>query len=317
MADNHEVLISICIPVYKRVDFLKRLLDSIRIQTFRNFEVVVTDDSPGTEIEEFSGQYRQFFPVRYFRNQISLGTPENWNEGIRQARGEWIKLMHDDDWFADTNSLNAYVTAIQQYPNTGLFFSAYENHFLDFNSTEKMRASPFRLWQLVKWPATLISRNVIGAPSVTIFKKDLGIYYDNRLKWLVDIDYYARVVPVTKVRYINKILVNIGLGHHQVTQDCFRQRPVEIPENFYVLNKWGIDKLKHILVYDAWWRLMRNLKIRNRKDIEDSGYHGPIHKVLTNMIGRQCKIPDSLINIGFVSKLFMFASYLQDRNKIY
>jgi glycosyltransferase involved in cell wall biosynthesis len=43
-------LISICIPAYKRTEFLQRLLDSIDIQTFKNFEVIVTDDSPGNDV---------------------------------------------------------------------------------------------------------------------------------------------------------------------------------------------------------------------------------------------------------------------------
>ncbi|MGZ5190970.1 MAG: glycosyltransferase family 2 protein, partial [Flavisolibacter sp.] len=34
--------VSICIPAYKRPDFLIRLLDSIRVQTFKDFEVIVT-----------------------------------------------------------------------------------------------------------------------------------------------------------------------------------------------------------------------------------------------------------------------------------
>lgn len=43
-----EVFASICIPAYKRSDFLARLLDSILVQTYCLCEVIVTDDSPGT-----------------------------------------------------------------------------------------------------------------------------------------------------------------------------------------------------------------------------------------------------------------------------
>ena len=43
--------ISICIPAFQRVDYL-RLLDSIEIQSFRDFETVISDDSPGHEVQE-------------------------------------------------------------------------------------------------------------------------------------------------------------------------------------------------------------------------------------------------------------------------
>lgn len=44
-------LISICIPAYKNTDYLSVLLQSVAVQTFRDFEVVVSDDSPTDEVE--------------------------------------------------------------------------------------------------------------------------------------------------------------------------------------------------------------------------------------------------------------------------
>jgi glycosyltransferase involved in cell wall biosynthesis len=92
--------ISVCIPAYKRTEFLKRLLDSLMIQNFKNFEVVITDDSPGNDVKTLVQGYSEL-PIKYFRNEHALGTPENWNEGLRQAKGGWIKIMHDDDWFTN------------------------------------------------------------------------------------------------------------------------------------------------------------------------------------------------------------------------
>jgi glycosyltransferase involved in cell wall biosynthesis len=43
--------ISICIPTYKQVDKLEVLLRSIDSQTFRDFEVIVSDDSPDMDVE--------------------------------------------------------------------------------------------------------------------------------------------------------------------------------------------------------------------------------------------------------------------------
>src|ERR1700709_1959716 len=100
--------ISICIPAYKNAPFMQRLLDSIAMQSFTDFEVVVTDDSPGTEVQEVCRQYENKFPLLYQKNPTALGTPENWNEGISKASGQWIKLMHHDDWFASSNSLQQF-----------------------------------------------------------------------------------------------------------------------------------------------------------------------------------------------------------------
>src|SRR5580693_3489003 len=94
-------LISICIPAYKRTNFIRRLLDSICLQTFMDFEVIVTDDSETDEVERFCATYQSRIKLLYYRNPVALGTPGNWNEAIRRSSGQWIKLMHDDDWFSD------------------------------------------------------------------------------------------------------------------------------------------------------------------------------------------------------------------------
>jgi len=97
--------ISICIPTYKRIQYLKRLLNSIAIQNFKDFEVIITDDSPSGDVNDLCDRYKNKIQINYYKNPAPLGTPENWNESIRHAKGEWIKLMHDDDWFANEDSL--------------------------------------------------------------------------------------------------------------------------------------------------------------------------------------------------------------------
>lgn len=316
MPEDYPIVFSICIPVFKRAEYLERLFDSISVQNFRLFEVIVTDDSPDASIQKLCLDYEKKFVIRYFKNKTTLGTPENWNQCIRFAKGEWIKIMHDDDWFSSKNSLKEYAKAIENNPGVGFFFSAFANYFFENLTTKKIRANKFRLSSLFKAPYTLLSSNVIGPPSVTIYRRDLQIFYDNKLKWLVDIDFYIRILSITKCIYLEKILVCVGLGSEQVTQDCFRKRPVEIPENFYLLNKMGIKELRNLLVFDAWWRLMRNLEIKKPSDIRESGYHGTIHQSILAMIVRQQKIPKYFLKVGITSKFLMFLLFLKERKSI-
>jgi glycosyltransferase involved in cell wall biosynthesis len=316
MPDITPILLSICIPAYKRIEYLTRLFDSISLQNFRDFEVIVTDDSSNDSVEKLCMGYMGKFPIRYFKNVNTLGTPENWNESIRLAKGEWIKIMHDDDWFADQNSLGEYARSIKENPEVDFFFSAFENHYLDLSSTKKIRPNRFRLSRLLRNPTTILSANIIGPPSVTLYRKKAEIYYDKQLKWLVDVDFYIRFLTSHKVLYLDNVLVCVGLGKEQVTQDCFLQRPVEIPENFYLLNKIGTPALKNVFVYDAWWRLLRNLEIRNEAEIRESGYDGVIPKPIAAMIERQKDIPKSVLKIGLVSKFLMFLLFLRERKSI-
>ena len=117
--------ISICIPAYKHVDFLERLLDSILTQTYTDYEIVITDDSPDNSVAEIVERFKTKAEIRYFKNVQPLGTPENWNEAIRKANGQWIKIMHNDDWFARKDSLQIFYNNIQQHPGGGIFLFCF------------------------------------------------------------------------------------------------------------------------------------------------------------------------------------------------
>jgi glycosyltransferase involved in cell wall biosynthesis len=303
-------LISICIPAYKNVAFLKRLLDSIAIQDFRDFEVIVSDDSPHEEVGRLCGQYEDRFPLRYFRNEQPLGTPENWNAAIRKATGSWIKLMHDDDWFADKESLSEFARAVAEHPETGFIFSAYRDIFLDENRSREMFVNPSRYKAFLRNNTVLFARNIVGPPSVVLYRNDGRTFFDKTVKWVVDIEFYIRFLTGQQPVYIRKVLINVGLGKEQVTQDCFRQRPIEIPENFYLLNKVGAGNLRNVRVYDAWWRLMRNLEIQSEQDIRESGYSGKIPTVILSMVRWQKALPRGVWKNGVFSKTGMMLNYI-------
>ena len=313
---DEAVFISICIPAYKRASFLKRLLDSIRIQTFRDFEVVLADDSPDNEVYELSRNHGLADSIRYFKNEKTLGTPENWNESIRRARGKWIKLMHDDDWFSDPGALGSFANAIKNSPGSLFFFSGYTNVFLDQNKSEPVMIPG--LWRriLERNTKSLISRNVIGPPSVTIHKNIPGIAYDPALKWLVDIDFYIRFLKNIKPVLITENLVRVGVGKDQVTKMVFRNPVVEIPENFYLLDKIGIRSLKSIIVYDAYWRFIRNLNLRSVAMIREAGYEQPVPGIIESMIRFQATLPIPVLKSGFISKSLMFLHYIIHYSKL-
>ena len=255
--------ISICVPAYKRTDYIKRLLDSVATQTYKNFEVIITDDSPDSDIHKLCDSYTHLFELRYVKNPLNLNTPENWNEAVRHARHEWIKIMHDDDWFAMPDSLLFFAQSIDSNPQAHFIFSAYANVFDHSNRIQHMYLSAF--WkQLLKGnPEILISENIIGPPSVTLYKKN-HLLYDCEMKYVVDIDFYTRYLEDAQWHYINKPLIHVGISHAQVTKYTFGVAEVHLKESLMMLQKKSETILKNIVVFDGWWRLMRNFKIIKR-----------------------------------------------------
>lgn len=306
---NREPVISICIPAYRRVEYLKRLLDSIEQQDFKLFEVVVTDDSPDDSVNSLCQSYSSRLPLFYYRNPQALGTPENWNEGIRKARGAWIKLMHDDDFFLYPGALGVFAREAEK-AKTGFIFSAYRNVTAAGEISPPVQLVPFRKQALVKQPLTLLSRNVIGPPSVTLVRNQKTWWYDKRMKWLVDMDFYIQVLQQASFCYINTPLIGIGVHENQVTRVSSLNPEVEIPEHLLIVEKYGLDGFRNLLFYDAYWRLFRNLGFRSEEDIRNYSGGKLIPVVLQRMIRFQGKIPLGVLKIGIFSKLLMLVSYL-------
>jgi glycosyltransferase involved in cell wall biosynthesis len=304
--------VSICIPTYKRILFLKRLLESIVIQTHKDFEVIITDDSDDDSVKDLLKDFENQAHIQYYRNERALGTPANWNRAISKANGQWIKLMHDDDWFASAESLAEFAKVAE----TGhpFIFSAYNT--VSETSVRKLhRLSEFKD-MMIKEPGILFAKNVIGPPSVTLVHKNILETYDERLKWRVDVEFYMRVLTLTKhYTYIDTPLINVGLHESQVTQSAINNPAVELPEGWLLLKQYGVRPLKNIRVYDAWWRLFRNMHIRDKNQLLSYVSEQWPDAILT-ILDDERRIPESFLTIGVMSKFFMTLSYLKNRSKI-
>jgi len=269
--------VSICIPAYDQVDYLKKNIDSVLSQTYTDYEIIITDDSPSDIVKDFIQQYQQPDIIKYYKNDTALGSPENWNECIRRASGEYIKILHHDDYFSNEVSLAKYVGLLDNNPGADFAFSATLAIEPGIREWEH-RISNTELEGLKKDPLLLYRNNIIGAPSTTIYRRKIELFFDKNLKWLVDIEFYLRVIELNRnIIYSRESLVVTCLAEGRVTDFCIDNKEVEVYEYVYVLNSIYAKKnkysgkavnnvlLKTIAVIDAYG-------IKNQQDIVSGGY---------------------------------------------
>jgi len=250
--------------------------------------------------------------ISWFKNPSNLNTPENWNESTRKASFKWIKLMHDDDWFSDKDSLLHYVEAIQQNPGVDFIFSAYTNVYDGTEMHQPMFLSTFWKSALKQNAEILISRNVIGPPSVILCRKN-AIEYDSAMKYVVDIDFYCRYMQQSSWCYLNQSLINVGINEAQVTKYTFGVAEVQLKESLLMLEKKDHVIFNNVLVYDGWWRMIRNFNIKKTADIHAIGYTKMLPSKLSQLIFLQFFVPQFVLKVGVLSKVSMFAAYLISR----
>jgi glycosyltransferase involved in cell wall biosynthesis len=97
---NYKV--SIIIPTYKRSDYLIRAIESVISQNYQNIEIIVIDDNnPYSEFRKATEikmqKYSNNEKVKYLKNDRNLGGALARNVGIREATGDYITFLDDDD----------------------------------------------------------------------------------------------------------------------------------------------------------------------------------------------------------------------------
>jgi glycosyltransferase involved in cell wall biosynthesis len=171
-----DPLVSIAIPAYSP-RFFGASLDSALAQTYGAIEIVVCDDSPGSEIEAVAHERTARFPVRYKRNPVRLGPRGNFTRCLEAARGEFVKLLCDDD-LLEPECIASLLDAFRRAPDIAL-------------ATSLRRRIDERGTQLEDQPATvpivaedsivagptlanamiMAGLNTVGEPSTTLFRR--------------------------------------------------------------------------------------------------------------------------------------------------
>ena len=308
--------ISICIPTYKNVEYLQRLLQSITIQTFKDFEVIITDDSPDDHAEQWLNKSQNLL-VTYYKNQPAHGLPGNWNAAIQKAKGEWIKIMHDDDWFANESSLEQFAN-VAKNATCDFIFSACNNIHMPPGKEVHELLKGWRKEMLEEDILNLFYHNVIGHPSTVMHRKDETILYDEQFKWVVDIDFYIRYMQSHPgFVYIPEMLVNIGIDESQISHKYYKNPTVEIPEYFTMLNKYPVKITDNKYVFHAFWLLIRKFKIKNIEDIRTAGYSGDIPDKILSIAEYQKKIPRIILKQTPFSNYFMQKCFTKIHQGLY
>ncbi|WP_053977501.1 glycosyltransferase family 2 protein [Mangrovimonas xylaniphaga] len=232
-------LVSICIPTYNGAQYLEEALISIECQTYRDFEVVVSDDASTDAtmalVEAF--QQRNVFPVRIVRHEPK-GIGANWNHCVAHAKGAYIKFLFQDD-VMEPSCIEKMVAMMESSDNVGLVYcrrsiiygslGGYEKHWL--KSFEVLHNA----WDEVsvvdgvqEGICYLSDRNLmqhplnkIGEPTASLIARscfDKVGFFNETLEQVLDVEFWLRLFPFYKVGFVDEALVGFRLHSNQASQ---------------------------------------------------------------------------------------------------
>jgi glycosyltransferase involved in cell wall biosynthesis len=176
--------------------------------------------------------------VSYYHNEEPLGTPENWNNAVRKSRGEYIKIMHHDDWFISDNALKDMVYEME-HNAVDFVFCQSAGDYHNYPATEVVNS------YIGNRLPYLLTGNIIGAPSATMYRRN-SLEYDAKIKYYVDVDFYIHYLMDHKIGYIQKDLVQIGTTPVRVTDEVIEDRNFIYGEFQYAFLKlWNSKIWRH------------------------------------------------------------------------
>lgn len=141
--DSPSPLVSVVLPTHNRPEWLARALNSVTAGTFRDFEVIVSNNGNPDDTRQLQPTLED--PRIRWIEQDPCGQAENLMAGLRLARGRYVAILHDDDWWSP-RFMATLVPPLERYPQAVLAFSDHYivNQLGDVQEAESEINS--RLW---------------------------------------------------------------------------------------------------------------------------------------------------------------------------
>lgn len=242
-----QKLLSIGIPTYEMyglgATFLKASFDILKKQHFKDFDVVISDYSKDDSIKKLCDEYRKELDIHYHKNTDPAGgMSANGNNVIKHATGKLIKILFQDDLLYNEQSLGIVAKNFDLEKDSWLVTGCI--HTKDGHTFYNPHHPRYN-------HKIYLGNNTIGSPSVLTIKNSGSLFFDTKLKWMMDCDYYKRCYDAFgKPKLVHEIAAVIRVGAHQITNTEVNEALKKAEQDYLALKyKRGIVYwLKKLLV---------------------------------------------------------------------
>jgi glycosyltransferase involved in cell wall biosynthesis len=239
--NSKKPTVSICIPTYNRPEFLLQALRSCFSQTYKDYEIVISDNSESNETKKVVLELKNK-KIRYYKNPKNIGSFNNLIKVVTLAKGRYIKFLLDDDLLSD-NCIEAMVKVMNAHENIGVVCSPLR--IIDGRGRRIYPKFYFlkRMMDLYKYCnhncylkkedvmiAFLTKKYPCCVPTGIMYRKECFIKlgtFDAKFKYIADLELLMRIATKYDFYYIDKYL------------SSWRYTPSS--ETVSILHKKGID----------------------------------------------------------------------------
>lgn len=292
---TNDMLVSVVIPTYNRVDKLVRALKSVQNQTYTNLEIIVVDDGSTDDTLQALEKIEDY-RLKYYHLDQNSGPSKARNFGVSHAHGEYI-AFHDDDDEWKYNKIELQMNALLNHVDCMMCFGRMAIYCDDC----LLQTTPNNFdWEKYKstFSEKLLYTNYVGTPTIVIKKTafdELG-GFSEKLHCIEDWEFVIRVSQKYRITYLDDILVDVHVTEKSVTTN--------VEGYIYAISyiiKRNMNRVDDPRKYTLW--MLKNIDFRLRKEgIRDS----------YPLLMKKCFVPD-IIKDDLAIDIF-FHKYSLDMN---
>ena len=246
-------LVSVCIGVYNREDYIREALDSVFAQTYPNIEVIVVDDaSTDRSLEIIRKEYGSRIQL-ICRDRNSGMCPVTRNQAIRAGRGELIALLDSDDaWYP--GKIAAQVAFMESNPAVPLCHTSV--HVMDETSRVYGTRHEGRIPPTGDYFEALLEHCWITISSVMMRRSlydETGAFNETLPygKLGEDYEYFLRVASRHPIGFLPEPLGRYRKSRAGITHGNWRALPKSVPLYEALIDRpdvWGSRVTKERMV---------------------------------------------------------------------
>lgn len=206
--------VSVIINCYNGEEFLAETLDSLKAQTFTDYELVFWDNCSTDRTPEIAKTFDS--RLRYFRGETLIPLGQARNKALEKVEGEYVAFLDSDDLW-EPDKLERQVAVLGEMPDCGMVLSNYKrlnmlsgetDVFAPSAQTHTESFTDFVLHYGHALSSFLIRRTAL---------EGLDHYFDGRLKYAEEYELFIRIAYRWKAVYLAEPLATYRLHNGMAT----------------------------------------------------------------------------------------------------
>lgn len=278
--ENKIIYFSIVIPTYNRQTELLELLNCLKKQNYKNFEILICDDGSTDDTYKAISSFFNELDIQYFKLHNSGGPASPRNFGIAKAKYDWICFVDSDDLWT-LNKLEVLTNSILTNPKCDIF--CHPVYILENNTIKSKIIGKYkRGFLLSDFKSLLYNGSQIVNSSLCVKKNIItdDLKYNN-LSDYHGIEDYIFLLNLTE-RHFKIKNINIPLGYYRVHNSNISgdsKKQINKLNNYFSKKKYlntNNNKIKSLLKYlevtNVNFQYKENIKSFLRIIISDSSF---------------------------------------------